>query len=213
MALGQNHHVSGLSAPAAAGTAGTLDTAERSGASCPGHRGAAPDPGQEGRMPGAGGGQHRPGRLIGAPGGAPIPSPRSPGSRLPDGGRFLLSRLTARLNIAASTPGRKEEQPGCAAAEPEEGEEEEAAGGGGAGSAPPRSARPPPCRPLPRQAPRGAIRAPYRPAPVGARRSRPGVPGRAGRTRVTPRRQESKSPAKSPRRRALVRKWPAPPET
>lgn len=165
-------------------------------------------------MPGGWGRQHRPGRLILAPGGSPIPSPRSPGNRLPDGGRFLLSRLTARLNIAASTPGRKGEQPGCTAAEPEEGEEVEArGGGGGAGSAPPRSAQPPPCRPPPGQAPRGAISAPYRPAPVGPPWSRPGVPGRAGRTRVTPKRRESKSPAKSPRRRALARKWPALPET
>lgn len=61
-------HVSGLSAPAAAGTAGTLDTAGESGASCPGHRGAAPDPGQEGRMPGGwGAGSTGPGGSSGPP--------------------------------------------------------------------------------------------------------------------------------------------------
>lgn len=55
-------------------------------------------------MPGGGAGSTGP---VGSscPWGFPIPSPRSPGNRLPDGGRFLPSRLTARLNIAASTPG------------------------------------------------------------------------------------------------------------
>ena len=84
------------------------------------HRRAAPEPSKD-----ALGGQRLPGRFIAAPAGAPIPSTRGPGS-LPDGGRFLLSRLTARLNIAAGTPGRKEDPLGSAAAEPEEGEEEEA---------------------------------------------------------------------------------------
>lgn len=60
------------------------------------------------------------------PSGRPDTQPAGPGSSLPDGGRFLLSRLTARLNISAGAPGRKEEQPGRAAAEPKEGEEEEA---------------------------------------------------------------------------------------
>lgn len=57
-------------------------------------------------MPG-GWGQAAPARSAHPGRGSPIPSPE-PGNRLPDGGRFLLSRLTARLNIAASTPGRKE---------------------------------------------------------------------------------------------------------
>lgn len=70
-------------------------------------------------MPGTLGGQRQPRRLLRAP-----RSPaRVPGSRLPDGGRFLLSRLTARLNIAAVAPGGRRSS---GAAEQEDGEEEEA---------------------------------------------------------------------------------------
>lgn len=66
----------------------------------------------------------------------------SAGSRLPDGGRFLLSRLTARVNIAAGV--QRTEQPGRAAAEPKEGKEEE------------ESARRRPSRPRPPPPPRRA---------------------------------------------------------
>lgn len=111
----------GLCARSAAGTAGTLDGAGRSGAGgrcsrrgCTASRARVQAGGKDAR------------RLLAGPRGAPTPSPR-PRSSLPDGGRFLLSRLTARLNISAGAGVRKEEQPGRAAAEPEEGEEEEEA--------------------------------------------------------------------------------------
>lgn len=65
--------------------------------------------------------RHR-GAATGDPETRPFPSP-SARDRLPDGGRFLLSRLTARVNIAAGA--QRTEQPGSSAAEPEEGKEEE----------------------------------------------------------------------------------------
>lgn len=117
----------------------------------------------------------------------PGPQPASPRGRLPDGGRFLLSRLTARLNIAAGARGRKEAQAGGAAAEPEEGEEEQAEEGRSRISAAP--ARPAPALlPSPPDAAWRAQRA--LPAhPAGAPRSRPGCPDGSGWSQETSKRR------------------------
>lgn len=79
----------------------------------------------------------------------PDPQPAGPRSGLPDGGRFRLSRLTARLNIAAGArEGRRSSRARGGRARGRRGGGG-GRGGGGAGSAPPRRARPPPQRPPP----------------------------------------------------------------
>lgn len=156
-----------------------LDGAGRSGAVSQGcRRGdiAEPRPSTGGRVGCADRSSRRPG-----------PQPASPRDRLPDGGRFLLSRLTARLNIAAGARGRKEEQAGGAAAELEEGEEEQAEEGRSRVSAAP--ARPAPARRAPHHTPRGALSEPCPPTLRGPPRSRPGCQDGSGWSQETSKRR------------------------
>lgn len=122
------------------------------------HRQAAPEHGREGRMPGTLGGQHPPRRLL-REHGSPA---RGPGSRLPDGGRFLLSRLTARLNIAAvARGGRRSSRAARQLSRRTERRRRPRRRRSSLSTAPARP--PPPGRPPHRPAPRGALGAPYPP--------------------------------------------------
>lgn len=160
-------------APTAVGTTGTLDRAGRSGADGRGCR-----PGGIAQPRPSPGGREGCRTVPRGPSGRLDPQPAGPGSSLPDGGRFLLRRLTARLNISAGARVWKVVQLGARLLSRRKARRRTRRRGG-AGSAPPRRGWPPPRRPSD-LTPRGALHAPCPPAhPEGASGSRPGVPGRA----------------------------------